>query len=260
MDQNERLRYLYDELEKDTDPVYMNYMKSHGFSEKEILRGMMNIRRPEEYPSEFLKIQDEYLKKEIRNKGITEIAELIPVYTDKTGKSVFIWKGDITTIRADSIVNAANKYMEGCFIPCHRCIDNAIHSFSGVQLRLECSRIMNGEEEETGKAIITGAYNLPSEYIIHTVGPVYPEHTEDAAEELLRSSYRSCLEKAEEKGLESIVFPCISTGEFRFPNDLAAKIAKDEVMKFLEGSQNVRKVIFNVFKDEDEHIYRELFR
>lgn len=202
-------------------------------------------------------MQDEYLKEEINKKGIVDINNLNPIQ-----KGIYLWQGDITTLRCDAIVNAANSAMTGCYLPNHRCIDNAIHSFAGVELRLECDEIMNrqGHGEPTGQAKITNAYNLPCKYIIHTVGPIisYKLTSEDC--ELLANCYRSCLNLAAKNNLESIAFCCISTGEFHFPNDKAAQIAIKTVEEFMKKDTSVKKVIFNVFKDMDKEIYRELLK
>ena len=217
----------------------------------------MNVRMPKEISEEFLKVQDEYLKEEINKKGIVDINNLNPIQ-----KGIYLWQGDITTLRCDAIVNAANSAMTGCYVPNHRCIDNAIHSFAGVELRLECDEIMNrqGHGEPTGQAKITNAYNLPCKYIIHTVGPIisYKLTSEDC--ELLANCYRSCLNLAAKNNLESIAFCCISTGEFHFPNDKAAQIAIKTVEEFMKKDTSVKKVIFNVFKDMDKEIYRELLK
>lgn len=202
-------------------------------------------------------MQDEYLKEEINKKGIVDINNLNPIQ-----KGIYLWQGDITTLRCDAIVNAANSAMTGCYVPNHRCIDNAIHSFAGVELRLECDEIMNrqGHGEPTGQAKITNAYNLPCKYIIHTVGPIisYKLTSEDC--ELLANCYRSCLNLAAKNNLESIAFCCISTGEFHFPNDKAAQIAIKTVEEFMKKDTSVKKVIFNVFKDMDKEIYREILK
>ena len=190
-------------------------------------------------------------------KEISDINNVNPIQ-----KEIYLWQGDITTLRCDAIVNAANSAMTGCYVPNHRCIDNAIHSFAGVELRLECDEIMNrqGHGEPTGQAKITNAYNLPCKYIIHTVGPIisYKLTSEDC--ELLASCYRSCLNLAAKNNLESIAFCCISTGEFHFPNDKAAQIAIKTVEEFMKKDTSVKKVIFNVFKDMDKEIYRELLK
>ena len=160
----------------------------------------------------------------------------------------------------DAIVNAANAQMLGCFHPLHKCIDNAIHSAAGVQLREECHRLMlqQGHPEPTGQAKITKAYNLPCKYVIHTVGPIIPNGIPtESQKELLASCYRNIMACADENDLESIAFCCISTGEFRFPNQLAAGIAVQTVKNYLTAHPDcsVKQVVFNVFKDEDKRIY-----
>ncbi len=223
--------------------------------QKRLLRGLMNVRLPGRIGREFLKVQDEYLQAETAAKGITELDGLSPV-----AEGICLWQGDITTLRCDAIVNAANSGMTGCYVPNHRCIDNCIHSFSGIQLRMECAEMMRmqGHEEETGKAKITKAYNLPCRYILHTVGPIISGTPTKTDCELLAGCYRSCLELAAEKGLESVAFCCISTGEFHFPNDRAAQIAVGTVKEFMRRETSVKKVVFNVFKDLDKEIYRKL--
>ena len=191
-------------------------------SQRQLLRGLMNIRAPRRMDAEFLKTQDEYLQAETAAKGITDIDDLTPAQP-----RLYLWQGDITTLRCDAIVNAANSGMTGCYIPNHRCIDNAIHTFAGVELRLACAELMRqqGYPEPTGQAKITPAFNLPCRYVLHTVGPIINGRVTKADEELLASCYRSCLELAAENNLESVAFCCISTGEFHFPNELAAEIA-----------------------------------
>ena len=203
----------------------------------------------------FLKTQDEYLRAETVAKGITDIDDLTPILP-----GLYLWQGDITTLRCDAIVNAANSGMTGCYIPNHRCIDNAIHTFAGVELRLACEELMEqqGYPEPTGQAKITPAFNLPCTYVLHTVGPIIDGRVTQRDRELLASCYRYCLELAAENKLESVAFCCISTGEFHFPNDLAAEIAVATVKEFLKKQTSVRKVIFNVFKDLDKAIYEKL--
>lgn len=226
--------------------------------EKKILiRHLMNIREAFPVSDDFLNIQDKYLKT-INNK-ITDVDNLKPVSIDSR---LILWLGDITTLNADAIVNAANNQMLGCFIPGHRCIDNAIHSMAGIQLRLECDRMMKqqGALEKTGTAKITRGYNLSSKYIIHTVGPIINGKLTGHDIENLRNCYLSCMKIADEYKLESIAFCCISTGEFRFPNEKAAEIAVNTVTEYLKGSTNLKRVIFNVFKDKDNEIYKKLLR
>ena len=226
-------------------------------SQRQLLRGLMNIRAPQSIEADFLKMQDEYLQGETAAKGITDIADLTPIQP-----GLYLWQGDITTLKCDAIVNAANSGMTGCYIPNHRCIDNAIHTFAGVELRLACEELMErqGYPEPTGRAKITPAFNLPCRYVLHTVGPIINGRVTKEDKELLASCYRSCLELAAENGLESVAFCCISTGEFHFPNDLAAEIAVQTVKEFFKKRTSVKKVIFNVFKDLDKAIYEKLLR
>ena len=215
----------------------------------------MNIRTPQRIGADFLKMQDEYLQGETAAKGVTDIADLTPIQP-----GLYLWQGDITTLKCDAIVNAANSGMTGCYIPNHRCIDNAIHTYAGVELRLACAELMEqqGYPEPTGQAKITPAFNLSCRYVLHTVGPMIGGRVTKADKELLAACYRSCLELAAENSLESVAFCCISTGEFHFPNDLAAEIAVQTVKEFLKKQTSVKKVIFNVFKDLDKAIYEKL--
>jgi O-acetyl-ADP-ribose deacetylase (regulator of RNase III) len=223
--------------------------------QRQLLRGLMNIRAPQRIGTDFLKIQDEYLQEENAARGITDISNMTPVQP-----GLYLWQGDITTLRCDAIVNAANSGMTGCYIPNHRCIDNAIHTFAGVELRLACEELMKGQgyPEPTGRAKITPAFNLPCRYVLHTVGPIIDGEVTEDDKCLLASCYRSSLDLAAENGLESVAFCCISTGEFRFPNDLAAEIAVKTVKEFLKKQSSVKKVIFNVFKDLDRELYARL--
>lgn len=212
---------------------------------------------PEPATEEFLTVQNAYLQEETRRKGITALSDLEPVQ-----KEIYLWRGDITTLQCDAIVNAANSQMLGCFVPCHGCIDNAIHTYAGVQLRLECYERMKqqGHEEETGRAKITKAYNLPCRHVLHTVGPMIHGGLTQKDKELLASCYQACLKLAERNGLKNIAFCCISTGEFHFPNDKAAQIAVETVKRYKEQAHSKIEVIFNVFKELDYNIYRELLR
>lgn len=223
--------------------------------QKILLRRLLNVRAPGNLSPAFLQMEGEYLEGEIAAKGITDLSELTP-----TRPGIYLWQGDITTLRCDAIVNAANSGMTGCYIPNHRCIDNAIHTYAGAELRLACAELMasQGHEEPTGQAKLTPAFHLPSRYILHTVGPVIRGSVTAEDRALLASCYRSCLELAAEKGLESVAFCCISTGEFRFPQEEAARIAVQTVRNFLSRESSVKKVIFNVFKDRDFTIYTRL--
>lgn len=255
MTQAEKRKYLITELLKESREYENLKIPTDETEEKKLLRSLFNIRMPLPVSDDFLAIQDEYLRGEIRQKGITSLEDLEPIQPD-----IYLWQGDITTLNCDAIVNAANSEMLGCFCPCHGCIDNAIHTFAGVKLRLKCAEIMKkqGHKEETGKAEITPAYNLPCKYVLHTVGPIVRGNLTDPDCDLLASCYRSCLELAEQKEIHSIAFCCISTGEFHFPNDKAAEIAIKTVKDFMQHTNSKIKVVFNVFKDTDYEIYREL--
>ena len=223
---------------------------------KDLFRTLMNTWEVSELPGEFYEVQDEYLQEVLKAKGITRLEDLTEI-----DENIYLWQGDITTLEVDAIVNAANKALLGCFIPHHRCIDNAIHTQAGLQLRKECDEIMKeqGTFERTGQAKITAGYNLPAKHVIHTVGPIIYRVVEDDDKELLTSCYRNCLKIALENNLKSIAFCCISTGEFRFPNDLAAEIAVAEVREFFRENLNADlKVVFNMFKDLDKKFYEEL--
>jgi O-acetyl-ADP-ribose deacetylase (regulator of RNase III) len=220
-----------------------------------LFRALVNTREPKPVSADFLAAQDELLKSLIAEKGVTDIDDLSPVRD-----SLYLWRGDITTLKVGAIVNAANSAMLGCFAPNHGCIDNAIHTYAGVQLRLECATIMEkqGHPEPTGTAKITAAYNLPSDYILHTVGPIAGGWLTDEHRRLLASCYRSCLDLAEENKSESVAFCCISTGEFHFPNEDAAQIAIGTVTDCMKSCSTVKRVVFNVFTERDERIYRGL--
>ena len=229
------------------------------YSEKRnLLRALMNVRLPGEISPEFLRIQDEFLRNETLEKDLTSVEDI----TESKGK-LMLWQGDITTLKVDAIVNAANSKMLGCFIPLHNCIDNVIHSAAGVQLREDCSRIMKsqGHDEAIGKAKITSAYNLPSQYVIHTVGPAIPQGALPLESdcEALAGCYRSCLEIADSNNLDSIAFCCISTGVFNFPQDMAAEIAVETVDEYLKTNEtSLNHVIFDVFTDESYLTYKKL--
>ena len=255
MTQNERRQLLIQALLRERPEYQDDDIPAEAESQRQLLRGLMNIRAPRDIGTDFLKIQDEYLEEETAARGVTDISDLKPVQP-----GLYLWKGDITTLRCDAIVNAANSGMTGCYIPNHRCIDNAIHTFAGVELRLACAQLMEkqGYPEPTGQAKITPAFNLPCKYVLHTVGPVVSGRVTKRDENLLSSCYRSCLELAAENQLESMAFCCISTGEFHFPNELAARIAVETVKEFMNTKSSVSKVIFNVFKDLDRKIYAGL--
>lgn len=255
MTQAERLTFLIEYLINENNGLESFHIPVEENARKRLLRSLMNIRPPKPAAKDFLDIQGEYLQEEKTKKGVITLADIPFV---KSG--IYLWQGDITRLSVDAIVNAANSGMLGCFVPCHGCIDNAIHSAAGIELRLECSRIMEKQktEEPAGRAKITKAYHLPSRYVLHTVGPIiYGEVTQRDCN-LLSDCYRSCLELAAAYRLKSIAFCCISTGEFHFPNEAAAQIAIQTVKDYQKKNPGGMEVIFDVFKDWDYEIYRQL--
>ena len=239
-------RYLLDE-----NPRYRQMAIPENLEERQqLMRSLLNIRMPMPVTQEFLEAQDAEIQAQLADKGVVEINR----------QGLVEWQGDITSLKVDAIVNAANSRMLGCFVPMHRCIDNAIHSAAGVQLRLACQEMMQGGEEPTGSARITPGFNLPAKYVLHTVGPIVTTARPLRQQEVqLASCYRSCLELADKNGLRSIAFCCISTGEFRFPNDLACEIAVQTVRDYLASNPktNLKTIVFNTFKDIDHELYRD---
>ena len=255
MTQAERRLYLIRSLlNEKTEYQSLNVSRDAG-EQRKLLRSLMNVRAPKAVNEAFLNVQDEYLRQELTDEGITDLDDLQPVSGD-----LYLWQGDITRLKCGAIVNAANSGMTGCYIPCHACIDNCIHTYAGVQLRLDCAALMaeQGHEEPTGRAKITKAYNLPCDYVLHTVGPIVSGRVTEENERLLASCYRSCLALAERNGVQSIAFCCISTGVFHLPNERAAEIAVETVRRYKAETGSKMKVIFNVFKDTDKEIYRRL--
>ena len=255
MTQTERRIFLIQALLAEQPQYQSITVPKTAEEQKVLLRSLLNVRPPKPIGDDFLAVQDAYLQAEIAAKGITDIADLSPI---KDG--LYLWQGDITTLRCGAIVNAANSGMTGCYAPCHACIDNCIHTFSGVQLRLACAELIAAQRhaEPTGQAKITSAYNLPCKYVIHTVGPIISTRVTEKDRQLLASCYRSSLELAVQNGVQSLAFCCISTGEFHFPNAEAAQIAVETVRTYREQTNSDIEVIFNVFKDIDAKIYREL--
>lgn len=255
MTQEERLNYLINYLLNEDEKYADITIPSNKTDKEKLLRSLMNIRMPKKISQKFLKIQDLYLQEELKKQGVTSIKDLA-----SKKPQIYLWKGDITKLNVDVIINAGNSALLGCFIPCHSCIDNAIHSNAGIQLRIECQLIMEKQRttEPTGKAKITKGYNLPATYVLHTVGPIIQGRLTEKDCKLLASCYRSCLELADAYRLKSIAFCCISTGEFHFPNNIAAEIAIDTVEHYLKETNSKIEVVFNVFKEEDYQIYKQL--
>ena len=267
--QEERLDYLLHEFKEDSGR-YRDLETGEDYGEKRmLLRSLMNIRMPGKMNENVVKVQDEFLTEEAREKGIVELSD-IPTAAEQYGSShpyadkISVWQGDITRLRAGAIVNAANSQMLGCFVPCHKCIDNTIHSAAGIELREACSHYMKRRrmqygaryEGPTGRAVLTKGYNLPADYVIHTVGPIVGGSLNQKLKDDLKSCYLNVLKCCVEHKIRSVAFCCISTGEFHFPNDEAAKIAADTVTGFLkEHDPDFDRIIFNVFKDVDRELY-----
>ena len=258
MTQKERRLFLIRSLLEEQPQYQKREIPGDEEEQKRLLRSLMNLRPPFPVQPEFLDVQDAYLKEETLRRGIVDCRELSAAGTEGVKRRLFLWQGDITRLKADAIVNAANEALLGCFIPCHSCIDNIIHTCAGVQLRLACHRLMReqGRPEPTGRAKITPAFNLPSRYVLHTVGPVISGPLREQDCRLRAGCYSSCLELAAKNGLRSVAFCCISTGVFRFPQEKAAEIAVETVKRFLEQDDTVEQVIFNVFTDRDLELYR----
>lgn len=256
MTKKERLIILIKTLLKES-PEYQNTPIPKNLAEQRmLLRALMNVRAPKPIDENFIQVQNEYLQEVIEEKGVTDLHDITPVKDN-----LYVWQGDITTLRCDAIVNAANSQMTGCYIPGHACIDNCIHTYAGVQLRYDCFQKMQkqGFEEPTGQAKITPAYNLPCRYVLHTVGPIINGHLTKKDRDLLAGCYTSCLQLATDYHLESVAFCCISTGVFHFPNEKAAEIAIASTTDFLkQNDTTVKKVVFNVFKENDKEIYERL--
>ena len=255
MKQSERREYLIEYLLKENNDYQDIALPQDEEKQRKLLRALLNVRRAKEISEEFLAVQDAYLKQRAVEKGIVDMAQLKVV-----SAGIYLWRGDITRLKVDAIVNAANSQMTGCYYPNHGCIDNCIHTYSGVQLRLACAEIIKkqGHNEKCGQAKITPAFNLPSRFVIHTVGPIIYGEVSDKDRKDLADCYRSCLELAVQNNCQNIAFCCISTGEYHFPNEEAAKIAIETVREYQK--EKPIEVIFNVFKESDEAIYRRLLQ
>ena len=255
MNQTERRHYLLRELLKEKKEYADMEIPAEASDQRRLLRSLMNVRWAAPISEEFRRIQDAYLQEEKEKKGVVTL-DMLEEYED----GLYLWQGDITRLQVGAIVNAANSGMTGCYQPCHACIDNCIHTYAGMELRNYCQNMMDaqGYEEPACQAKITPGFNLPCDYVIHTVGPIVRGTLTERHEELLASCYRSCLEMAENNRVKSIAFCCISTGVFLFPNRRAAEIAVETVKRYKQETGSRIKVVFNVFKDLDKEIYQEL--
>lgn len=265
VEKKERRIWLIRQLQKEM-PEYAGYQIPEDKQEqRHLLKGLFNVRPVQPASDEFTRIQNEYLQERAKEKGITNSAELLPATSDKR---LILWQGDITTLNCDAIVNASNNSLTGCWNPDHFCVDNLIQTFSGYQTRrdgtdyIEKMRKIHGQDyvQPTAVPIITSAYNLPSKYIIHVVGPIVSPYLMQEHKNQLAACYRNCLDLAAEHDCENIAFCCISTGVFMFPQDKAAEIAVKTVKEWLDVHTDscLKKVIFNVFKDSDLRVYQKL--
>jgi len=262
MKQEERLDFLVERFKADSDPYQDVEIPKDTVGKQRLLHSLMNIRMPRAVPEDVLQVQDEYLAERAAERGIVQPSD-IPVIRN----GISVWQGDITRLAVDAIVNAANAQMLGCFVPMHTCIDNCIHTFAGVQLRAECDRQMKelricygkDYEQPTAVPMLTDAYNLPAKKVIHIVGPIVQGKVTPNLEKDLADCYRNTLDMCVDNTLTSVAFCCISTGVFRFPNKRAAEIAVHTVNSWMNKHEGMmKKVIFNVFKDDDRRIYEEI--
>ncbi|MCI8284357.1 MAG: protein-ADP-ribose hydrolase [Firmicutes bacterium] len=273
MKQYENTDKLLEKLIEDSEEYNSITIPDGEANKRNLIRGLMNVRMPRAVSSELLDLQDKYLQEDLAAKGVVGLQDVRTI-KDQYGSSfvyadkISLWQGDITRLKVGAIVNAANSQMLGCFIPGHRCIDNAIHSAAGLQLREECSHVMNKKrvrygnqyKEPVGTATLTKAYNLPSDYVIHTVGPIVYGELTDSLQEELRNCYVNVLKCCEKNGITSVALCCISTGEFHFPAEEAARIAVQTAKDFLLRENNIERIVFNVFKDDDRKIYEKILK
>ena len=268
--QEERLSFLVEEFKEDSRSYRDMETPEDVAGRQQLLRALMNVRSPRRMRADVLQVQDDYLKERSLERGIVTLQEIPTIREEGSGHPagdvLSLWQGDITTLKAGAIVNAANSQMLGCFIPMHHCIDNCIHTYAGIQLREECARQMNelrdrygpGYEQPTAVPMLTGGYNLPAEHIIHIVGPIVETGLTPELEEDLAACYRNTLDLCLENGIRSVAFCSISTGVFRFPKERACEIAVDTVSRWLaEHPGAMDRVIFNVHKKEDRSNYEK---
>lgn len=221
---------------------------------KSLYKTLVNIRLPKQVNEEILKLEDAYLKLELNDKEITDANDLKEI-----DKNIILWRGDITTLKCDVIVNAGNNDGLGCFNPSHKCIDNIIHTNAGMRLRLECNDILKGNKIKNGEFIVCNGYNLPCKKVLTTVGPQVLESITKQNEIDLSNCYKNALEYAIKNNYKQIAFPSISTGLFSYPIKKAKLIAYHSVKEVLSKYNTNIKVIFNVYSEEDLYEYKELF-
>ena len=262
----EKLDFLIQYLLKENREVNIDKLPTDITQKKNLYRSLCNIREPKPISKEYLEVENAYLQEELKKKDIIKVEDIETISEKyktselKNSSKICLWEGDITTLQIEAIVNAANSQGLGCFVPCHKCIDNQIHTMAGVELRQACNEIMKKKDYQlkTGEAIITKGYNLPAKYVIHAVGPMIYDTVTQLEEQQLADCYINSLQLAMDNGIRTIAFPCISTGEFRFPKEQASKIAIATVDDFLKhNSDKFEKVVFNVFTEDDKRIYEK---
>jgi O-acetyl-ADP-ribose deacetylase (regulator of RNase III) len=219
-----------------------------------LFRGLVNVRDNYQPSQDYLLAEGSVLQAKLSPAASSDQWQ-----KSQDDKQIFLWQGDIARLKVDAIVNAANKDGLGCFIPNHHCIDNTIHTMAGAQVRTDMANVLDGRKLPVGKVKVTKAYNLPSQFIFHTVGPmIFKEPVSQMNQDLLAACYRNCLVEADARGIGSIAFCSISTGEFHFPKVLARDIAIQTVRDYLRSTKSQLQVVFNVFSDEDLALYQDI--
>ncbi|GGM94341.1 macro domain-containing protein [Streptomyces fuscichromogenes] len=239
-----------------------------GATARRVLRALLTVREPGPLPEGADRELDALLGAERQLRPAVPALELRTVEEEFHGTAfpaaaeTVLWRGDITTLAADAVVNAANSELLGCFRPLHPCIDNAIHNAAGPRLRDDCHTIITAQRalEPTGTAKITRGYHLPARYVLHTIGPVVRSrpHAHDA--QALASSYRACLDLAAEvETIRTVALCAVSTGVFGYPKEEAAPVALHTVADWIAAHPGrFDRVVFTVFEDDDELAYRHV--
>ncbi|MGW7166442.1 macro domain-containing protein [Streptomyces sp. NPDC054884] len=233
---------------------------------RELLRAVLTVREPGPLPEgandavDALLGGERRLRPTVRVESLPTIEERFPGSVLPAGHRTVLWRGDLTVLDADAVVNAANSALLGCFRPLHPCIDNAFHNAAGPRLRDDCHAIMTlqGAPEAAGTAKITRGHHLPARYVLHTVGPVVDGRPQADDARVLASSYRACLDLAAEvETIRTVAFCAVSTGVFGYPRSEAAPVALRTVTDWLDAHPGrFDRVVFTVFGEDDEQAYR----
>ncbi|HYP23023.1 MAG TPA: protein-ADP-ribose hydrolase [Actinomycetota bacterium] len=233
------------------------------------LRDLLTLRQPSPLPPDAAPVLDALLggERELRPrvdpKRLPSVAEDFPGTSHAAAATTALWRGDVTTLAADAVVNAANSALLGCFLPNHPCIDNAIHAAAGPHLRADCAEIVRaqGAAEPTGSAKVTRGYHLPARYVLHTVGPIVHGEPGDDDAAALASCYRSCLDLAASlEDVRTVAFCSISTGVFGYPKGAAARVALATVAEWFDAHPGrLERVVFDVFTADDLDVYTRAF-